>query len=238
MTRKRTYSSKDVDMLLTSKSIVETFKLSLSELSSARTQWTKEYANKLSKKIDNAIDKYLGIDKDKELRTATATILSIQQPAIRDLSFLKKQLDFDFASDRPKLKEMIKDLGFERNLRRAQNSDQEALLDLLYTFEDNLSNSLKTEIVDKGTSVKLIDRILSYAEQIKQSNAIKTTNRNVSKKVTKEAEATLDEIYKEVIAICKIASAFFYHDSLKKEQFSFNKVFHNVNASKKTKETV
>jgi len=233
MSKNRNYSYKDVDMLLTSKTIIESFKLNLSELSSARSNWDEEYANNLAEKIDNAIEDYLGLDKKRELRNATAYLSSIQTPTIRDLSFLKKQLEVDFAGDKSKLKEMLKNLGFEKNLRKVQNSDQEALIELLYAFKKGMKASLKSEIVTKGTNPELIDRIINYADQMKQANISQETQKETTKAVSEEAKNAFNEIYTEIIGICKIASSFYQYDTLKKELFTFGKVLSNMNASRK-----
>jgi len=65
MGKNRNYNYKDVDMLMASKTIAESFKANLSELSAARTDWTEQYANDLVSGIDNAIEKHLGIDTSK-----------------------------------------------------------------------------------------------------------------------------------------------------------------------------
>jgi len=233
MSKNRNYSCKDVDMLLTSKTIVESFKSNLAELSLVRSIWNEEFANHLATKIDDAIENYLGLDKKKELRNATANLSSIQTPAIRDLSFLKKQLQVDFANEKPKLKEMLKSLGFDKNLRKVQQSDQEALIELLYAFKKSMKDSLKSEIVAKGTNSELIDRIISYADLMKSANVSQETQKETTKAVSEEATNAFNAIYTEVIGICKIASSFYQYDTLKKEQFTFGKVLSNMNASRK-----
>ena len=47
MSKNRNYNCKDVDMLMTSKTIAESFKANLSGLSAVRTDWTEQYANDL-----------------------------------------------------------------------------------------------------------------------------------------------------------------------------------------------
>ena len=131
MALNRNYNYKDVDMLLASKTIVESFKSNIVELSVIRTNWNKEYANELSNKIDEAIDDHLGVDKKKELRNATLNLASIQLPALRDLSFIKTQLEVDFADDKPLLKELLNTLGFNSYLKQAQKNHW-LLLDLIY----------------------------------------------------------------------------------------------------------
>ena len=230
----RNYNFKDVDMLLASKTIVETLKLNLTDLSIVRSTWTEEYTNHLATKIDDAIENYLGLDKKKELRDTTSQLASIQAPARRDLSFIKTQIEVDFGKD---AKEIIKALGFDKSLRSVQKGDQEALIELLYSFKKGLKDSLKAQIIEKGTNTALIDRIIAYADQMKQTNVNQETLKETTKELSEAALITFNGIYNEMIGICKIASNFYQFDPLKKEQFTFTKVIKNMNAAKKVTET-
>jgi len=51
MAKNRNYNFKDVDMLMAAKTIMESFKANLSELSTVRTNWAEDYATSLSTKI-------------------------------------------------------------------------------------------------------------------------------------------------------------------------------------------
>lgn len=77
----------------------------------ARTTWTSDYVTALATKIDDAIENYLGLDKKKELRDATSRLAALQVPAMRDLSFIKTQIDVDFGKE---AKEILKNLGFTK----------------------------------------------------------------------------------------------------------------------------
>ena len=79
---------------------------------------------------------------------------------------------------------MIKNLGFEKNFRKVQNSDQEGLIELLYAFKKGMTEELKTEIVAKGTNPQLIDSIIGYADQMSQANVSQETKKETSKAVT------------------------------------------------------
>jgi hypothetical protein len=234
MPRNRNYNFKDVDMLLASKTIVETLKSNLSDLSIARSNWNEEYTNQLATQIDNAIENYLGLDRKKELRDTTANLAAIQEPAMRDLSFIKTQIEVDFDGE---AKEIIKTLGFDKNLRAVQNRDQEALIELLYSFKKGLNNKLREDIIAKGTAPELIDRIIAYADQMKQTNISQETLKETTKELSDEALQEFNNIYDQVIGICKIASSYYQFDTLKKDQFTFTKVVENMNAAKKVAET-
>jgi len=238
MAKNRNYSHKDVDMLMASKTVMESFKTNLSELSTVRTNWTEEYANKLSTKIDDAIDNYLGVDSKKELRDATEKVLSIQMPAKRDLSFIKTQIEVDFVKDSKKKNEILKQLGFTRLLGKVQKNDQEALIQLLYMFRRHMNDSMKNAITEKGTDPALIERIIGYGNTLKLANVSQEALKESTKGVSQETAQVLGEIYEEVIGICKIASNFYLYEPLKKEQFSFSKVVSNMNAAKRITETV
>ena len=235
MTKNRNYKAKDVDMLLASKTIVETLRMYQSDLLMARSTWTEEYATKLSTKIDDAIENLLGLDKKKELRDTTALLNSIQDPARRNLSFLKTQIEVDFGKDS---KEMIKTLGFNKSLRAVHQGDQEALIELLYSFKKGLSESLRAKMIEKGTNPELIDSLIEYADQLKQANLSQESLKETTKVLSETAINTFNEIYAEVIGICKIASSFFQFDPIKKEQFTFTKIIRNMNSAKKVAETV
>ena len=235
MSKNRNYNFKDVDMLLASKTIVEALKMYQSDLLMARSTWTEEYATQLSTKIDDAIENHLGLDKKKELRDTTALLNSIQEPARRNLSFIKTQIEVDFGKNS---KELIKTLGFRKSLRAVHQGDQEALIELLYSFKKGLTESLRAKMIEKGTNPTLIDSLIGYADQLKQANLSQESLKETTKTLSEDALNAFNEIYSEVIGICKIASSFFQFDSVKKEQFTFTKVIKNMNSAKRVAEPV
>jgi hypothetical protein len=234
MAKKRNYNCKDVDMLMTSKTVAGSFKANISELSAVRTDWTENYATGLETRIDNTIENDLGVDVKKDLRNASAALAAIQVPARRDLSFFKTQIDDDFKNDPSTKKEILKTLGFDKHLRDAQNGNQESLILLLYAFKNNMTDTLRQQIVAKGLSTALIDKIIGYADNFKNANASQESQKSSSKEITKDMADTLNGIYDEIIGICKKASNYYQYEPLRKEQFTFAKVLANLGAASKT----
>lgn len=233
MSKNRNYNCKDVDMLMTSKTIAESFKANLSVLSATRTDWTEQYANDLVSRIDNAIGKNLGIDSKKDLRNATTSLGAIQIPARRDVSFFKTQIEDDFKNEPSKRDEILKTLGFTKHLRDVQMSNQEALIQLLYAFRINMTDSFRKEITAKGMNGSLIDNIIGYADTFKQANITQETFKGSTKEITKEVSDSFNAIYDEIIGICKKASNYYQYEPLKKEQFTFSIVLGNLGAARK-----
>ena len=178
------------------------------------------------------LENYLGLDKKKALRDATASVNAIQAPAKRELSFLKTQIEVDFPDTKDQI---LKDLGFSSSFRKIQNNDQEALIELLYAFKKGMTEELKTQIVAKGTNPALIEKIIAYADQLKEADATQESLKESTKVVSAEAQNTFNEIYDEIIGICKIASNYYQYDEIKKAQFTYSKITSSMNAGAKTK---
>ena len=226
----RKYNYKDVDMLLASQTITQRLSENLTDLSVVRITWTSDYVTELSTKIDDAIENYLGLDKKKEPRDASSKLASLQSPAMRDLLFIKTQIDVDFNTEAA---EILKKLGFDKNLRSVQKGDQEALIQLLYSFKKGMTDELKAQITEKGTNPELIERIIGYADQIKEANISQETLKETTKNISGEAVGIFNDIYDEIVGICKIAANYYQYEPLKKELFTFSKVVSNMNATKK-----
>lgn len=75
-----------------------------------------------------------------------------------------------------------------------------------------MKESLKNDIVAKGTNPELIDRIVNYAEQLKQANVSQETQKETTKAISEEAAKIFNSIYDEFIGICKIAGSFYQYN--------------------------
>lgn len=226
----RAYRVKDVEMLLAAKTITQALSANLAELATVRSNWTQDYIDQLTAKIEDALQNHLGLDKKKDLRQATNTLLHIQQPALRDLAFLKTQIEVDFG---PQAQEITKTLGYDQYLYDARKANQEALIQLLYTFKQNMDESLKNQIVQKGTNPTLIQNIIGYADTLKQANTTQETLKETTKERSEHTLTLFNEIYQQIIGICKIAASFYRNNPLKKEQFTFSKIVANMNTTPK-----
>ena len=232
MAQNRNYSYKDVDMLLTSKTIAGNFNSNISELSAVRNDWTVEYATNLVLRIDQTIETHLGIDAKKDLRTATSGLSSIQVSAKRDLSFFKTQIDDDFKAEPTTRDEILNTLGFTKHLKGVQKGNQESLVQILYAFKNNMTDSIRNQITAKGLSDALIGNIVGYAIAFMDANSSQESLKLSTKEITKEVVDVFNGIYDEIIGICKKVSNYYQYDAVKKEQFTFSKVIGNLGSSR------
>lgn len=233
----RNYKCSDVDMLVTSNTIAESLLANILELSPIRANWTPKYAEELKALISSSVSECLGLDSKKVLRNATIQVNAIHEQAIRDLAFVKRQIEVDFAKDKNALSETLKTLGFTQYYTNVQKGNHEALVNLLKSFTANLSSELRQSIVERGTNPQLLDRIVGYSEPFTEAEFKQESFKVSTKEIPAANVDKLNGIYDEVIGICKIASKYYQQNPIKKEQFTFSKVLSKIsNRSKKGKD--
>jgi oligoendopeptidase F len=215
-------------MLTACSTIIESAITNQSKLLPRRSTWAPPYFDNFKKRIDAAFQNHLGIDSAKDLRQSTQVLLGIQKQALKDLALVKVQIDEDFKKEITRRIEILKQLGFTTYLKDAQRKDQEAMINLLYMFKQNLPG-LRAEIEAKGTDKASLDNIVGYADTLKNANVTQETFKGGKKAITAEAVTEFNEIYDELIKICKIAAKFLAEEPALKDQFTYSKVLKALN---------
>ena len=225
----RHYNTKDVDMLVSASTIIESAIANKTFLQAKRSTWADPFFDDLKTKINTAIQTYLGIDSAKDLRQSTQAILNIQTQALTDLAEAKVQITEDFKNNTPKHTEILTQLGFTSYHKPSQRGDQEALINLLFQFKTNLTETLKTEIAAAGTAPLLLDTITGYADTLKDADITQENYKGLRRTITAEALKEFNEIYDQIISISKISSKFFKNQPHLQAQFSYSKVAKTLN---------
>lgn len=225
----RNYKAKDVEMLITAATITESAIAHKEFLQSKRAAWNDPFFEEFAIRIDSVIEEFLGRDNAKDLRKATNEVLAIQTPALVDLAEFKVQVDADFNSEPLLKKEILTTLGYTSFYADAKKKDQESTIDLLYQFKKNLTPDLRATITNKGTDAALLDKIVSYADQLKNKNVSQEGKKSARKELTEEAITNFNAIYEQASNIAKISTKFFKGNPTIQEQFSFSKVKNKIN---------
>jgi len=158
---------------------------------------------------------------------ATTHLQNLMQAAHRNIFFLKTQIEVDFGDES---KEILNILGYYIDAEKLRNQNQETMIQMLYAFKNGMTDELKTQIAAKGTNPSLIEKIISYADQIKEANINQEHLKETSRELSHEAINEFNAIYEIVIGICKIASSYYYNNPLKKDQFTFSNIVSNMSS--------
>lgn len=117
---KRHYSTKDVDMIIATSTIIETAIANKTFLHSKRTTWADPFFENIQARIELATQTHLGKDSAKSLREATQVIFDIQAVALKDLAEAKIQIEEDFKKEPVRKTEILTQLGFASYHKDAQ----------------------------------------------------------------------------------------------------------------------
>ena len=231
----RNYKIKDVDLLVTASTIIESALQHKKFLQEKRSSWADPVFSQLKTRIDNATQTHLGVDSAKDLRQATQVLKGIQKAAMQALSQCKIEIEEDFKKNKPRRNELLTELGIKPYYSKAQDGDQEALINLLYQFKTNMTAGVKAEIVAQGTNPETVDEIVGYADALRDANVSQESFKGQRKIITQAGVDEFNEIYAEVVSITRIASRLFKEKPAVKDQFSFTKVARTLGANKSTK---
>ena len=233
----RIYNNKDVDMIITIDTIMDSAIANKTFLQSKRSNWADPFFQDIKTQIDSVVQNYLGQDSAKALRQATQVVKDIQTKALIEIGEVKVQIDQDFKPTPDRRTEILKQLGFTDYYEPARKKDQEGLINLLYQFKTNLTTELKTEIANKGTAPASLEAIVEFADILKNANVTQEGNKGTKKEITAEGIQALNDIYSKVISIAMISAKFFQKEPTKKALFSYTKVSDALNKPKSKPKT-
>lgn len=234
MKRKKCYSCSNVKMLIVAKIIAENFKSDIDMMSTIRYDWNAVYADNLIVRIDDAMNKLLGFDKNKDLREATSFVKSTYKRASVFLSSLKQQIIKDFKSEPDLRDEILRNLGLLKSLK-FYSKNQDLLIKNLQIIKSNLNEKQVELLTTKGVRKELIDSVIDLAVSFTEANNKQEILKEESKEKNKGIFDVFNAIYDDVIAICKIARIHYHGNSDKKELYSFRKLLKNHCSISKTK---
>lgn len=234
-TPKKKYTVKTVDFLIASDTIIDSAIANQPFLETKRSNWKISFFQDIKTQINQAIQNHLGLDSAKELREASQVVYTIVTQALIALAEVKVQIEEDFKDTPSQKNEILNTLGFSNYFFNARKGDQEALINLLYQFKTNLTQTLNDQIVAKGTAQATIDAVTSYSDELKNADVLQEGKKGTRKELTAAAINEFNNIYDKIISITRIAAKFYKTDKAKTDQFSFTKVAKNINNTKPPK---
>lgn len=218
----KSYKGGDVNMLTAASSITKRAIDNKALLAAKRPNWGANYFDDLLVDIQKAFDENVGIDKAKDIRQATIDNNKYCDAVYRYLSELKVQLIEDYKDDNVRMKTILSELGYDSFHKHGKKPGKANLINWAYQFKKNMTNVLTTELVNKGILQSIITDISDMAEKVQITNQT-LNNLKVNKPaLTQQNQARLNEIYKEVIGIAKIARRIFTGDKALQSLFSYN----------------
>ena len=222
METKTTCSTANATILACQK-IVQSFNENIFELSLVRSDWTPDYARDLKARIKSAKANYLPAQSFCTHTERQQYIHDLMISSLKEVSILRALVKVDFPEDKIFQKHIFEVLGYNDYFSDAKNGDYHSLYFLLETMHKNMNAELKAMLTSKTIPVSLIDKILTYDNLLHEFRSCFDLI-NASTLLSDEGKKVVNAIFSEIKDICRVATAYYLFDPVKRDQFCFFRV--------------
>lgn len=211
-------------MLMTIRIIITTIIKRSKELIVFQKNVTQEYGTGLLKSCDHTMDNVLGKDFGQRRIDATNNLNKLVEPALNDISLLKTQIEVNFRNEPELCNKMLRALRLTNNYAGVRKGKQTTLIETLIAFKDNADEYTKV-FDEKGISLETGTKLAKYADVVRDAETLQEELKNSTPLLTDQTLDQMNDIYDEVISICKIARKIYHDDSLVRKQFTYSHVY-------------
>lgn len=236
---KRNYKTPHLVMLQTCQVIVTNLISLIAFFTQRRKSITIEFAQTLLNRIVAGIELVSG-DKLHEQKDATLAVEAIVETARKKAKNLYTDLYTVYVKDKTRLNFILQALGFTQYYAKACKGNQEHLEGLLYAIKQNIE-TYRAELIAKEISADTIDALCNYAIRFNTVNTTQESEKSQVGDLTEKQQTELNDIYTEVMAICKLAKDIFSEEPAKQKMFFFSNIakgFHNSGNGKTDEEKI
>jgi hypothetical protein len=216
--------------ILASQKIAQSFNENIFELSHLRTDWTPEYARQLKERIKSAKAAYLPNEINCRHSAKQEYIHNLLTSSLINISVLRELVKVEFRDDPIFQRLVFEELGYNDLYSEAKNGDYKSLFLLTKLFNENMTPDVRERLISRTIPISLIDRSINYYNEMKNYVACFDLI-NGSMKLSDEGKRVIGEIFSEIKDICRVVSTYYMLNPVKRDQFSFFRVMHNLNRS-------
>ncbi len=215
---------KALPMLIASLTVCENFTPNSAALIAEQPQWADPFIGNFKQSVEKFLSQYFGISSKKDLKEATRVVESVQTQAKDDLSMVRTQIVRNYNGQTSRKEAVLDLLGYTAHWSKARNNNQSETIALLFTFANNLTPALRTELEGKNVNSTRLDKIVEFKQTLSAANITQETLKGSTKLDTAEAQAALNAIYNTSMHICDIGKKLFRKDAARKDLFVFSKL--------------
>lgn len=229
----RNYKFKDIEMLVGSSVMYTNLKNNVGLVQAVNPNWTEEFCDTKLGEVQQAMVSVAGFNRNILLRHSTLELESIFNPLRKNISLLKVMVETYF----PDTKHIVlNDMGYNAFFKKMQRKDQEVTIQFTYQLSDYLTETKIAEMSALGISATLLNEIKAAGPALSEKDIIQEHIKADRIEETQETIKKLNDIYEEVIGICKILLRYFDHDDRIREQFTFSHIIDRMRFQRKKEE--
>jgi hypothetical protein len=235
MSEQHSFPGKIVNTIIALKIVAMNFNDNITDMLAIRTTWTPAYGTDLNTRIDTLTDTYMGVNARDALFSATKTLKNLVGPTKHDLALVKTYIDVDFKTNEDRGEVILRTLGYPIS-ESVSEITQPQLVAMLTTFKRELTAALTTEITAHGMPVALLNRIVAAATTVNSAHAVQESLKESTKTETAAMIQAINQLYAEIIGLCKVVAKHYISDSAKKKMFTFSTIMRDLGDTKSPKD--
>jgi len=209
--------------LLACMKIVQSFNENIYELSLIRRDWTLEYAEALMSRIKKVKAEFLPAEEYYKHTDRQQFVHELMISSLRKVALLRALIKVDFKDNKKFQKQVFEALGYNDYFSEAKNGDYQSLYFLLKMIHQNMTPELKQTLTRKAIPAELIHTILKFDDELHEFNSCFDLI-VASDRLSEAGREAVNEIFTQVKDICRVATAYYLFEPLKRDQFCFFRV--------------
>jgi hypothetical protein len=208
-------------------SIINAFAENIYELAHLRKEWNIAYAASLKKEAQEILDKLSSTDHFKTTLEKLKIWRELMISSLTAIGIVRASVKNDYKDDRDFQKEFYQTLGYNDYFSDAKNGDHYSMFLFVKVFADNLTPELREKILCKGLDPHVIDRIVFNSKQLESFQEC-FDMMNDKNMIPTEDQLRIENLYGAVRDISRIATAYYYFEPVKRDNFNFFKALRNM----------
>ena len=221
----RAYKGTDAQALTTCLVQVDNLILVQPALANRRSHYSSQFLGDLREEVATALEKDLGIDPGTAVLLLTGELKTAQTSALGLLKsfYLDLRDAFVDTADKTRLTELIALLGFRDHYRLAQTGSQQALGQLLTTF--NVATNDATLRTELEKAIRLSPSLIADIKAKSKFYQLDASQEQGKSNVPAITDATLtrfNSIYRRVQAVARLARDLFQDQPTEADKYSYS----------------
>jgi hypothetical protein len=208
-------------------SIINAFAENIYELAHLRKEWNINYAASLKKEAQEILNNLTTSEHFKQTLEKLKIWRELMISSLTAIGIVRASVKNDYKDDKAFQKEFYQKLGYNDYFSDAKNGDHYSMFLFVRVFADNLTPEMREKILCKGLDHHIVDRIVFNSKQLEsfQECFDLMNDKNL---VASEDQLRIEQLYGIVRDISRIATAYYYFEPVKRDNFNFFKALRNI----------
>ena len=230
---KRNYPCSQIALLQTSLVILNSMEMLLSRFTEHFTLYNADYVIAQRQRVTDAFQ-MIGLNTQTDKKESTQTLTQIANTAIKAIDSIITTIGIAQKINPERATLIISNLALSRLISQKNKSAKQLLSGVLNTYINTLPE-YKAELIEKGVGESKLTELENLATQYIETATSQTINKGQSVKLTVEQQQELNDLYAEIMDVCRLGKRIFKDEPEKLALFNFSAIADRYKSTRQKK---